>query len=281
MRAIGAILLFVSSLSWAEGGFRPTGGAYNTTQTIIQGLAFDQKLDAQIPMDAVFTNSDGKEVKLGEVFGKGPVILAMAYARCPNMCTVVYRETFQALSRVRFAVPDAYRVVFISIDPAETPEAAAKKRKTYLHTYNRPDLESGTFFLTGEESQIKKVADSIGFSYRFDPSTGQYVHPSGIIIATPKGKISRYLYGIHYNPNDLRLGMVEASENKIGTLADHLLLYCYKYDPTQGKYGFVIMSVVRGLSGLTVTALGGFIWAMLRRERKQRKREEEDSVRKV
>jgi protein SCO1/2 len=198
------------------------------------------------------------------------------------MCTVVYRETFQALERVRFRVPDAYRVVFISIDPKETVAAAAKKRRTYLRTYNRPDLEAGTFFLTGSEDQIHRVAEAIGFSYRFDENTQQYVHPSGIVVATPKGRVSRYLYGIHYNPQDLRLAMVEASENKIGTLADHLLLFCYKYDPSQGKYGFVIMSVVRGLSGLTVTALGGFIWAMLRRERRQRKRaEEEDSVRKV
>ncbi len=281
MRLFFAVLLLGSSVGFAESFTPASAGTFNVTQDIVKGLAFDQKLEAQLPLDATFTNSDGREIQLGDVFGQGPVVLAMAYARCPNMCTVVYRETFQALARIRFDVPDAYRVVFISIDPEETPEAAAKKRRTYLKTYNRPDLESGTFFLTGKEDQIKRVADAIGFSYRYDPSTGQYVHPSGITIATPKGKISRYLYGIHYNPNDLRLGMVEASENKIGTLADHLLLYCYKYDPTQGKYGFMIMSVVRGLSGLTVTALGGFIWAMLRRERKQRKREEEDSVRKV
>jgi len=257
-------------------------GAFNRGQTITSGLAFDQKLDSQIPLDAQFTDHTGKRIALGEVFGKGPVIFALAYARCPNMCTVVYRETFQALAKVKFDVPDAYRVVFISIDPKETWEAAARKRNTYLKTYNRADLDSGTYFLTGDEAQVKRVADAIGFSYRYDPGTNQYVHPSGITVVTPKGKVSRYLYGIHYNPGDLRLSMVEASENKIGTLADHLLLYCYKYDPSQGRYGFAIMSVVRGLSGLTLTALGGFIWTMLRRERKERKRtEEEDSVRKV
>lgn len=268
--------LFLTTAAFAD------EGTYNVSQSILQGLAFDQKLDAQLPMDAVFLDHDAKEVRLGDVFGKGPVVLAMAYARCPNMCTVVYRETFQALAKVRFDVPDAYRVVFISIDPAETPEAAAKKRRTYLRTYDRPDLEEGTFFLTGEEKQVRRVADAIGFSYRYDENSGQYVHPSGIVVATPKGKVSRYLYGIHYNPKDLRLAMVEASENRIGTLADHLLLFCFKYNPEQGKYGFVIMSVLRGLSGLTVTALGGFIWAMLRRERRARKRaEEKDSVRKV
>ncbi len=278
MRLFLTLFVLFSTASMADEGT----AAYNVSQSILSGLAFDQKLDAQLPLDAKFTDHDGKKISLGDVFGQGPVVLAMAYARCPNMCTVVYRETFQALERVRFDVPNAYRVVFISIDPQETAEAAAKKRRTYLRTYNRPDLEAGTFFLTGEESQIRRVADSIGFSYRYDENSRQYVHPSGIVVATPKGRISRYLYGIHYNPQDLRLAMVEASENKIGTLADHLLLFCYKYDPNQGKYGFVIMSVVRGLSGLTVTALGGFIWAMLRRERRQRKRaEEEDSVRKV
>ncbi|MBY0369190.1 SCO family protein [bacterium] len=257
-------------------------GAFNVGQAITAGLAFDQKLDSQLPMDARFKDHDGRDIALGEVFGKGPVVFALAYARCPNMCTVVYREAFQALARVKFDIPDAYRVVFLSIDPKETPEAAAKKRRTYLKTYNRPDLEEGTFFLTGDETQIKRVADAIGFSYRYDPASNQYVHPSGITVVTPKGRVSRYLFGIHYNPNDVRLAMVEASENKIGTLADHLLLFCYKYDPTQGRYGFVIMSVVRGLSGLTMTALGGYIWTMLRRERRARKRtEEEDSVRKV
>ncbi len=272
-----SLVVALSASLWAD-----TGGVYNVSQDLIKGLAFDQKLNAQLPLDATFKDHNGNTIELGSVFGQGPVILAMAYARCPNMCTVVYRETFQALERVRFNVPDAYRVVFISIDPKETTAAAAKKRRTYLKTYNRPDLDKGTYFLTGDEAQIRRVADAIGFSYRFDSYTGQYVHPSGITVATPKGKISRYLYGIHYNPQDLRLAMVEASENKIGTLADHLLLYCYKYDPSQGKYGFAIMSVVRGLSGLTATALGGFIWAMLRRERRERKRsEEENSGRKV
>jgi protein SCO1 len=273
-----SFLLFAALAAFADEG----SSAYNVQNNMVAGLAFDQKLDAQIPLDATFRDHNGNSIQLGSIFGQGPVVLAMAYARCPSMCTVVYRETFQALERVRFKVPNAYKVVFISIDPKETIAAAAKKRRTYLKTYNRPDLEEGTFFLTGDETQIRRVADSIGFSYRYDENSGQYVHPSGIIVATPKGKISRYLYGIHYNPQDLRLAMVEASENKIGTLADHLLLFCYKYDPSQGKYGFVIMSVVRGLSGLTVTALGGFIWAMLRRERRERKRtEEEDSVRKV
>lgn len=277
MRLWLAAWLFAFAASADEGT-----SAYNLSQSILQGLAFDQKLDAPLPLDATFKNHDGKTIQLGELFGQGPVVLAMAYARCPNMCTVVYREVFQALERVRFKVPNAYRVVFISIDKDEKVSAAAKKRRTYLKTYNRPDLEAGTSFLTGDESQIRRVADAIGFSYRYDERTGQYVHPSGIVVATPKGKVSRYLYGIHYNPQDLRLAMVEASENKIGTLADHLLLFCFKYDPAQGKYGFVIMSVVRGLSGLTVAGLGGFIWAMLRRERRERKRtEEEDSVRKV
>lgn len=274
-------LLLASILSFAAHA-DDLSTAYNVGQTILNGLAFDQKLDAQLPLDAEFKDHEGNSITLGKVFGQGPVVLAMAYARCPNMCTVVYRETFQALEKVRFNVPDAYRVVFISIDPKETTEAAAKKRRTYLKTYKREDLDKGTFFLTGEETQIRKVADAMGFSYRYDARTEQYVHPSGIIVATPKGRISRYLYGIHYNPQDLRLAMVEASENKIGTLADHLLLFCFKYDPTQGKYGFVIMSLVRSLSGLTVTALGGYIWMMLREERRKRKlTEEDDSVRKV
>lgn len=275
MRFVFALFLFSAPL-WGS------TEALNLGQSITAGLAFDQKLDAQLPLDARFKDHNGRDIELGEVFGKGPVVFALAYARCPNMCTVIYRETFQTLAKVKFDVPDAYRVVFMSIDPAETPAAAAKKRNTYLKTYNRPDLEEATYFLTGDETQVRRVADAIGFTYRYDERTGQYVHPSGITVVTPKGKVSRYLYGIHYNPNDLRLAMVEASENKIGTLADHLLLYCYKYDPEQGKYGFVIMSVMRGLSGLTLTALGGFIWTMLRRERRERKRtEEEDSVRKV
>ena len=244
----------------------------NMLQGVTQGLGFDQKLNGQVPADAQFYDETGRAVRLGEYFGSRPVVLVLAYYTCPNMCTVIIREAFQALQTLRFQRDDAYSLIFLSIDPRETPELAAPKLRAYLKSYPRMESIGFTHMLTGKEDQIRRVAGAIGFRYRWDERSSQFVHPSGLTILTPDGKISKYIYGIRYDPQDIRLALVEASSGKIGTPADRLMLFCYKYDPTSGKYGFVIMSVLRVFGGLTVTAIGCFVIGSVRRERRKKKR---------
>lgn len=266
-------LMVLSSTVFADGRAdsvfnRPTGTA--------QGLEFKQNLDAQLPLDTQFVDETGKDVHLADYFGRRPVILALAYYKCPSICTVVFRETFQTLERIKSMGAEEYELVFISISPTETPDLAAKKKFNFERTYTNLPIKTNAHFLTGDEKSIRKVADTVGFQYRYDEGSKQYVHPSGIMVATPEGKLSRYLYGIRYDARDLRLSLVEASQNKIGSFADQLLLFCYEYDPHQGKYGFAIMGAVRLFGGLTATALGGWIFTMLRRERRRKKEDDEE-----
>jgi protein SCO1 len=265
-------LLFLAALLptavFADGA---VDSVFNRTYGAAKDLTFDQKLNTQLPLEATFNDENGREVKLAEYFGKTPVILAMAYYKCPNICTVVFRETFQTLQRLNFDGAQPYQLVFVSISPSETPVLAKKKKNNFQRSYENLPIETNAHFLTGDESNIRKVADAMGFQYRWEEALKQYVHPSGIVVATPEGKLSRYLYGIRYDQRDLRLALVEASENKIGNFTDQLLLFCYQYDPHQGKYGFAIMGAVRALGGLTVAGLGGFIFTMLRRDRRRKK----------
>jgi protein SCO1 len=262
------LMLWTSQSAFADGAVE---SVFNRSYGMAQGLSFDQKLNEQLPLEAEFTDEQGRDVRLADYFGKHPVILAMAYYECPSICTVVFRETFQTLQKLKFSESEKYEVVFVSISPKETPQLAAKKKFNYSRTYSNLPIAERAHFLTGSQASIDKVTQAVGFGYRYDPVTKQYVHPAGIMVATPEGKLSRYLYGIRYAATDLRLALVEASQNKIGTLADHLLLFCYQYDPSQGKYGFAVMGALRALGGVTATALGGFIFAMLRRERRRKK----------
>jgi protein SCO1/2 len=235
----------------------------------LRDVGFDQRLDEQVPLDLVFKDEAGQSVQLGDYFNGKPVILVLAYYRCPMLCTQVLNGLVRALLDVPFDVGKEFNVVTVSFDPRETPELAAAKKKTYLERYGRPGAEEGWHFLTGEPDSIKRLTEAVGFRYTYDARHDQFAHASGIMILTPTGKISRYFYDITYSPRDLRLGLVEASENKIGSPADHILLFCFHYDPAEGKYGPVIMNFVRLGGVLTLLALGTFITVLWRQERRR------------
>jgi protein SCO1/2 len=235
----------------------------------LQGVGFDQKLDAQVPFDLSFRDEAGRAVELGDYFGDRPVILVLAYYRCPMLCTQVLNGLVKALLEVPLDVGRDFNVVTVSFDPRETPELAAAKKKSYLERYGRSGAEAGWHFLTGEQEPITRLTQAVGFRYRYDPVNDQFAHASGIMVLTPRGKVSRYFYDISYSPRDLRLGLVEASNNRIGTASDQVLLFCFHYDPAEGKYGAAVMNFVRLGGVLTVLAVGAFVFVMWRQERRK------------
>lgn len=237
---------------------------------VLQEIGINQKLNQQVPLERVFRDEAGKRVRLSEYFGEKPVILSLVYYECPMLCTLVLNGMLRSLRALRFDIGDQFNVVTVSIDPKETPKLAARKKAEYLKGYGRAHAESGWHFLTSDEESIQALADAVGFRYVYQPQTDQYAHASGVMVTTPQGKLARYFYGVEYSPRDLRLALVEAANGKIGSLVDELLLYCYHYDPTTGKYGMVIMNVVRVAGFVTVFALAGFIIVMLRRDRRQK-----------
>jgi protein SCO1/2 len=235
----------------------------------LQGVRIDQKLGNQVPLDLVFRDEHGRRVRLGEYFGTRPVILVLAYYRCPMLCTQVLNGLVHSLWEVGLDMGDDFEVVTVSFDPRETPKLAAAKKMAYLDRYRKPGAAEGWHFLTGEQPAIQRLTEVVGFRYRYDAVKDQFAHASGIMVLTPRGKIARYFYGIDYSARDLRLGLVEASDNKIGSLADQFLLACFHYDPTTGKYGVAVMTFVRLGGVLTVLALGTFIVVQWRRERRR------------
>ena len=229
-------------------------------------IGIDQKLDEQLPLDLSFNDEEGRPVALHQFFGEKPVILSLVYYDCPMLCTQVLNGLLSSLQVLSFDVGEEFEVVTVSFDPGETAELAAAKKREYLKRYNRDGAEDGWHFLTGTQDQIDGLTQALGFRYQYDAETDEYIHASGIMVATPKGKLARYFYGIEYAPKDLRLGLVEAADNKIGSPVDQLLLLCYNYDPTTGKYGLVIMNSLRIAGLATLAILAGFVVVMLRRE---------------
>lgn len=233
----------------------------------LRDVGFDQRLNEQVPLDVVFRDEEGRSVRLEQYFGAKPVILALAYYRCQRLCPLVLDGLLSSIRALSFDVGNQFNVVTVSFDPRDTPDLATAKKATYIQRYGRRGAADGWHFLTGEETSIERLARAVGFRYAYDAEKDQYAHATGIIVLTPEGRIARYFYGIEYSPRDLRLGLVEASANKIGSPVDQLLLFCYQYDPATGKYEVIIMNVLR-LAGVgTVLALGGFILVMLRRDR--------------
>jgi protein SCO1/2 len=237
---------------------------------MLQGVGIEQKLNSQLPLEATFRDETGAPVRLGSYFQGRPVIVNLVYYQCPMLCNLVLTGMVNTLRRLSLNPGADFDIVTLSFDPSETPQLAAAKRQTYLAKYNRPGAAASWHFLTGNETQIHQVTEAIGFHYRWDDQQKAWAHASGIFIATPDGKISRYIYGVYYPDRDVRLSLVEASANKIGTLNDQVLLFCYHYDPKNGKYGLVIVNIIRLLCTATVLILGAFIFTMLRRERRAR-----------
>ncbi len=236
--------------------------------TALEGVGIDQKLNQQLPLDAVFHDENGAEVKLGQYFGNKPVVLSLVYYDCPMLCTQILNGMVGAFKVMSFTPGNEYEVVSISFDPRETSALAKRKKETYVNYLldsKRAGAEKGWHFLTGDDANIKRVTEAVGFRYRFDQSTNQFAHASAIYVVTPQGKLARYFYGIEYAPRDVRLGLVEASENKIGTPVDQLLLYCYHYDPARGKYGATVINLIRGGGVLTLVGIAGLLLALRRR----------------
>jgi protein SCO1/2 len=234
----------------------PPGKAATERIPLLKEVDLVQKLGAQIPLDLPFVDENGKDVKLGDYFGKRPVVLALVYYECPMLCTLVLNGLFSSMEALPFNAGKEFDVVAISFDPGETPPLAAAKKKAYLERYRRENATSGLHFLTGRPEAIKTITDTVGFTYKYDAEIDQFAHPAAVTVATSSGKVSKYLYGIEFAPRDLRFALVEAGEGHVGSAVDQALLYCYHYNPATGKYGFVIMSVVRLGGILTVLVLG-------------------------
>ena len=226
---------------------------------LLQGIGIDQRLNEQVPLDLHFRDEFGKTVRLGDYFGKKPVILSLVYFDCPMLCTMAENGLLHSLQEVKFTVGREFDVLTVSFDPHDTVELAAAKKAVYVGLYGRKGAETGWHFLTGDEAEIQQLTHAVGFRYRYDPQAKQFVHATGIMLLTPQGRIARYFYGIYYPSRDLRLGLVEASANKIGSPVDEVLLFCCRYDPATGKYG-VIISRIMQISGLmTILFIGGLI----------------------
>lgn len=230
-------------------------------------IGIDQRLHEQVPLDLSFVDETGREVKLREYFGRRPVLLALVYYECPMLCTQVLNGVTGALKVLNFDVGKEFDVVAVSINPREGPGLAAAKKQAYLERYGRPHTAAGWHFLTGREENIRALANAVGFRYAYDEEIKQYAHGAGIELLTPRGVIARYFYGIEFAPRDMRLGIVEASEERIGSPIDSVLLLCYHYDPATGKYGATAMTMVRIGAVMTMLGFAVFLFVALRHER--------------
>jgi len=234
----------------------------------LTGVTIEQRLNSQVPLDMPFLDENGHAVKLGDYFHSGrPVVLALVYYDCPMLCTQILNGLVRAAKVLKFTPGKDYEVVAISFDAREKPAQALTKKAVYMKDYGHPETAAGWHFLTGDQKSIKAVTDAVGFRFKWDVYTATFAHASAIYVLTPEGKLSKYFYGIEYSPKDMRLGIIEASNEKLGNVADRLLLYCYHYDPMTGKYGALVMRMVRIGGILTMVVLGGFIVLSVRRER--------------
>jgi protein SCO1/2 len=243
------------------------GTASSTRPPVLEQIRFEQHLNQQLPLDLSFTDDQGHAVKLGDYFGTRPVILVFNYYNCPMLCSQVLNGLTATLTSMKFSVGKEFEVVAISIDPHETPQMAAEAKAKYTYRYGRG--EGGWHFLVGDQKNITAAAEAAGFKYAWDDRSKQFAHPSGIIVVTPQGKIAQYYYGIEFSARDLRLATIESSQEHIGTLIDSVTLFCYHYDPETGKYGAMVMNMLRSGGVFTLLLLGGFVLIMLRRERRE------------
>lgn len=263
-RFLGATILALSALAAV-----PANAQEITTPAILKKVGIAQNLGAQIPPDLEFRDESGKTVRLGDFFGKKPVVLSLVYFDCPALCTEVLNGELRSLRTISLDLGKDFEAVTVSFEPKDTPALAKAKRDVYLGQYNRPGSAEHWHFLTGSQPSIDALTNAVGFQYAYDSAIRQYAHAAAIVVLTPDGRIDRYFYGVNYPARDVRLGLVDASQGKIGTLTDHAMLYCYQYDPMTGKYGVVVTNVLRGAGALTVLLLGLFMTVMFLRERKR------------
>jgi protein SCO1/2 len=239
------------------------------------GVGIDQKLNAPVPLELVFRDESNRAVPLRAYFGEKPVVLALVYYSCPSLCSMTLSDMVASLGRIDLTPEQDYNVVIVSIDPAEKPSLAAAKKASYKKLFKKASFDTGWHFLTGDQDAISKLTAAVGFRYRWDEPTHQFVHAAGIMIATPEGKLSRYFYGIQYSPTDVRLSLVEASKHKVGSPVDYVLLFCCPYDPMTGKYTVAIYNVLKLAGGATILALAILVFFLARRGARATVRHEE------
>jgi protein SCO1/2 len=263
-----SMLALCASLAMSS---RAASAQVNVLPREMQNIGVIEHLNAQVPGDTTFMDEAGHPVRLAQYFdGRRPVVLNLAYSRCAMLCNMVLNAVVRALQETPWSVGEEYIAVTISIDPRETPAVANERRGRVLAQYNRPSAASGWHFLTGSESQIRRVADAVGFQYRYDRAQDQYAHPAVTMLLTPDGKIARYLYGIQYRPTDVRVGLLEASQGRSISTVERIILYCYHYDPQGQGYVLWAMRVMRLGGVATLLALGSFLTVMWQRERRKR-----------
>ena len=260
---ISALCALASAQNMNSGGVMAPPA--NVKPPGLKDVGIRQNLNEQIPLDVTFHDESGKTVRLGEYIGKKPVILNFVYLRCPMLCSELLIGLESSLKVLKFDVGKEFDVVTVSFDPTDTPALARAKKADILKRYNRAGAENGWHFLTGSQESITAVTNAAGFQYQFDKKTGQFAHATAIMVLTPSGKLAQYYYGVDFPPKDLRLSLIQASDNKIGTVADAVLLYCFHYDPATGKYSLIIGRVIQIAGGLTILLLGGMLLLLFRR----------------
>lgn len=270
-----SLAMIAAASAWAQPSapmsVPPPGHPATAAIPMLKDVGIDQKLDSAVPADIPFVDHNGRDVRIGSYFGARPVVLVLAYYECPVLCTQVINGVVSSILPLTFNAGREFDVVVVSFDPGETPAMAAAKRADFVRRYGRSGTDAGIHFLTGRESSIAALTQAVGFRYAYDEAIDQWAHPAVITLLTPQGHVSRYLFGIEFAPRDLRFALIEATDNKIGTVIDQAMLFCYNYDPETGRYGFAIMTAVRGAGLLTLVLLGTFIVVTLRRERRQHK----------
>jgi protein SCO1/2 len=236
---------------------------------LLKQVAFEQNLDAQLPLDTPLVDESGRAVKLGDYFGKKPVVLLFVYYECPMLCTLELNGLVRNLKVLSMSAGNEFEIVTVSIDPTETATLASVKKAGYIKRYNRTGAEAGWHFLTGNETSIKRLTGVVGFKYAFDPKSKQYAHPAGLMVVTPQGRLARYIYGVDFPASSLRWSLIEASAGKIGSPVDKILLMCFHYDPSTGRYNFAVMTAIRFFAVVTLMCLGTFMLVMFRRDRRK------------
>ena len=250
----------------------------NDRPEALREVGFDQHLDEHVPLDVRLRDESGREVRLGDYFGDKPVILSLAYYSCPMLCGLHLQGLASSLKPLQFSAGKDFTVLTVSFDPRDTPERATEKKKDSLSRYDRKGAEDGWHFLTGDAEQIAALTRAVGFRYQYDEKRGEFAHPAGLVLLTSDGRISRYFFGIEYSSRDLRLGLVETAQGKIGTVIDQVLLFCFHYDPAMGRYSAVTLNAVRAGGVLTILGLVAFIAGALWREISMRRRAQRHGI---
>lgn len=268
MRSISGVfaLLLSASAAWAQAVPSGTGPAAQNMPSVLQNVGFEPQLNAHLPLDLAFRDETGRSVQLRDYFTQKPVLLALVYYGCPMLCDQLEQGVVGTLRMLSFNPGRDYEVVFVSFDPRETPDMAAQKKESAMTHFRRPETASGWHFLTGSKESIDALTQGANFRYSFDEKSNLFAHASGILLLTPDGRISRYFYGVEFPSRDVRLGLVDASAGKIGTPIDHILLYCYHYDPSSARYSASILKLIRVGGVLTILCLVAGMLIFRRRE---------------